>query len=144
MLTEILRFSLVFIFSFYFSNQSNAIIVQATNENSAALGLSRPITDRSVRDRISSSLNVYPQQYQSIMSPTASKPATPCGHHGAGQELCYLCHQRAKRNVPVYLHEEKRIREAEETKLLEQYRHNQDLDEQKKHEVYENKNQQII
>ena len=81
-------------------------------------------------------MNVYPQQYQHNNSPTASKPPTPCGHHGAGQELCYLCHQRAKRNVPIYLHEEKRIREAEEAKLLEQYQHNRDLDEQRKREVY--------
>jgi Cft2 family RNA processing exonuclease len=69
-------------------------------------------------------------------SPSGSKPTTPCGHQGAGQELCYLCHQRAKRNVPIYLHEEKRIREAEEAKLLEQYQHNRDLDEQRKREVY--------
>jgi hypothetical protein len=93
------------------------------------------MTDRGVRDRISSSLNVYPQQYQPINSQTITKPLTPCGHHGAGQELCYLCHQRAKRNVPIYLQEEKRIREAEEAKLLEQYQHNRDLDEQRKREV---------
>jgi hypothetical protein len=93
------------------------------------------MTDRSVRDRISSALNVYPQQYQHIISSGGSTPSTPCGHHGAGQELCYLCHQRAKRNIPIYLHEERRIREAEEAKLLEQYQHNRDLDEQKKREV---------
>lgn len=110
-------------------------IVRATNETSAALGFTRPLTDRSIRDRISSTLNVYPQQYQQNNSAGFFKPTTPCGHHGAGQELCYLCHQRAKRNVPIYLHEEKRIREAEEAKLLEQYQHNRDLDEQKKREV---------
>ncbi|CAF0813853.1 unnamed protein product [Rotaria sordida] len=117
------------------NNQSNGIVIRATNENSAALGFSRPTTDRSVRDRMSSSLNVYPQQYQQINSPTASKPTTACGHYGAGQELCYLCHQRAKRNIPIYLHEEKRIREAEEAKLLEQYQHDRDLDEQNKREM---------
>ncbi|CAF4632566.1 unnamed protein product [Rotaria sp. Silwood1] len=116
-------------------NQTNGVVIRATNENSAALGFSRPTTDRSVRDRISSSLNVYPQQYQQMNSPTASKPTTTCGHHGAGQELCYLCHQRAKRNIPIYLHEEKRIREAEEAKLLEQYQHDRDLDEQNKREM---------
>jgi hypothetical protein len=120
---------------FLFRNQSNGIVIRATNENTAALGFARPMTDRGVRDRISSSLNVYPQQYQPINSQIITKPLTPCGHHGAGQELCYLCHQRAKRNVPIYLQEEKRIREAEEAKLLEQYQHNRDLDEQRKREV---------
>ena len=110
-------------------------VVRATNETSAALAFTRPMTDRSVRERISSSLNVYPQQYQANNSTLFVKPTTPCGHHGAGQELCYLCHQRTKRNVPVYLHEEKRIREAEEAKLLEQYQHNRDMDEQRKREV---------
>ncbi|UJR36130.1 hypothetical protein I4U23_028864 [Adineta vaga] len=117
------------------NNSSNGAIIRATNENSAALGFSRPLTDRSVRDRISSSLNVHPEQYQHINTSTITKPLTPCGHHGAGQELCYLCHQRAKRNVPVYLHEERRIREAEETKLLEQYRDNKDLEEQRKQDA---------
>lgn len=119
----------------YLRNQSNGTVIRATNENSAALGFTRPLTERSVRDRISSALNVYPQQYQNINTTTGTVPMTPCGHHGAGQELCYLCHQRAKRNVPVYLHEERRIREAEEAKLLEQYQHNRDLDEQRKREV---------
>jgi len=123
--------------SFYLvSNPSNAIIIRATNENSAVLGFTRPVTDRSVRDRISSTLNIYPPQHPRLNSPIVSKPTTPCGHHGAGQELCYLCHQRAKRNVPIYLHEERRIREAEEAKLLEQYRDSRDLEEQRKQDVY--------
>lgn len=79
-------------------------------------------------------MNVFPQQYQTSSS-SVSKPVTPCGHHGAGQELCYLCHQRAKRNIPIYLHEEKRIRDAEDAKLLEQYQHDRDVEEQKKREV---------
>ena len=116
---------------------SNGIVLRATNETTAALGFTRPTTDRSVRDRISSSLHVNLHQYQPGNSQTTAKPLTPCGHHGAGQELCYLCHQRAKRNIPIYLHEEKRIREAEEAKLLEQYQHNRDLDEQRKREVNE-------
>lgn len=111
------------------------IIFRATSDATAALGLTRPTTDRSARDRISSSLHVTIPTYHPNVSSSIAKPITPCGHHGAGQELCYLCHQRAKRNVPVYLHEEKRIREAEESKLLEQYQHNRDLDEKRKQEV---------
>jgi hypothetical protein len=68
-------------------------------------------------------LNIYPQQ------------ATSCGHHGIGQELCSVCHQRAKRNIPVYIQEEKRNREADEEKLLKQYQHDRDVDEQKKRDV---------
>lgn len=60
----------------------------------------------------------------------AVSAASSCGHHGAGQELCYLCHQRAKRNVPIYLHEEKRHREAEEQQLLQQYQHLKDTEKQ--------------
>jgi hypothetical protein len=118
------------------SNPSSATIIRATNENSAALAYTRSTTDRNLRDRVSSALHVHPQQYQQISASSIASPLIPCGHHGAGQELCYLCHQRAKRNIPVYLHEEKRLREAEEDKLLEQYQHNRDLDEQRKREVY--------
>ncbi|CAF1042699.1 unnamed protein product [Adineta steineri] len=114
------------------NNQSIGTVIRATNENTAALGFTRPSTDRSVRDRISSSLNVYSQH---INSTTIAKPITPCGHHGAGQELCYLCHQRSKRNVPVYLNEERRIRDAEETKLLEIYRDKCDLEAQRKQDA---------
>lgn len=49
--------------------------------------------------------------------------AVACSHQNAGQELCYLCHQRQRRNVPVYLHEETKRREKEESQLLAQYQH---------------------
>lgn len=49
--------------------------------------------------------------------------AVGCSHHNAGQELCYLCHQRQRRNVPVYLGEEQRQKEKEESQLLAQYQH---------------------
>ena len=78
--------------------------------------------------RLSSSLNPYPP-------PIKAKSVTPCGHRGHGQELCQVCHQRAKRNIPVYLHEERRVREAEDEKLLEQYQHDRDVEEHRKHEV---------
>lgn len=51
-----------------------------------------------------------------------------CSVHGArgGQELCYLCHQRAEKNVPVYMHEERRRKELEQDRLLQQYQHQKD------------------
>ncbi|KAM9366179.1 coiled-coil domain-containing protein 81-like [Symphorus nematophorus] len=39
-------------------------------------------------------------------------------HTRAGQELCYLCMQRAKRNVPVYLREKQEAEEKAQEKLL--------------------------
>ena len=74
-------------------------------------------------DRLLSSVNTDFQQ------------PTSCGHYGIGQDLCHLCHRRTKLNVPVYFHEERRIREAEEDKLLNQYRDNRDIEEQNKQDV---------
>lgn len=51
-----------------------------------------------------------------------------CGHVDAGQELCYLCHQRKRRNIPVSFTEERKRRELEETKLLEEYNHMKDTE----------------
>ena len=76
-------------------------------------------------------MNMYTQKHPQVIE----KPQTSCGHYGSGQELCHLCSQRAKRNIPIFLHEEKRAREEAEEKILEQFRHNQDLEEQKQREV---------
>ncbi|RUS77013.1 hypothetical protein EGW08_015238 [Elysia chlorotica] len=58
-----------------------------------------------------------------------SPPASACGHPSAGQELCYLCHQRARMNVPVSFTEERRRREEEEDRLLQQYQTMKDAEE---------------
>ena len=55
-------------------------------------------------------------------------PGSACGHPNAGQELCYLCHQRARRNVPVSFMEERRRREDEEDRLLQQYQYMKDAE----------------
>lgn len=53
-----------------------------------------------------------------------------CSHNNkAGQELCYLCHQRTRKNIPVYLAEEKARKENEEDRLLQQYQHDKDVHE---------------
>lgn len=62
-------------------------------------------------------------------------PGTACGHPTAGQELCYLCHQRARRNVPVSFAEEIRHREEEEDKLLQQYQTMKDAEDLLKEQV---------
>ena len=61
-----------------------------------------------------------------------------CIHHMHGQELCYLCHQRQRRNVPLYLHEETRQKELEEDQLLMQYQQLKDMEKQLKDEEKRN------
>lgn len=63
-------------------------------------------------------------------------PQSACGHPNAGQELCYLCHQRARRNIPVSFTEERRRREAEEDKLLQQFQYMKDAEETLKDQVW--------
>jgi hypothetical protein len=58
----------------------------------------------------------------------AASSASACGHHNAGQELCYLCHQRQRRNVPVYLHDEIKLKDKEEGQLLMQFQHLKDME----------------
>uniref|UniRef100_A0A8C0J3V8 Coiled-coil domain containing 81 n=1 Tax=Chelonoidis abingdonii TaxID=106734 RepID=A0A8C0J3V8_CHEAB len=54
-----------------------------------------------------------------------AEPRTPsplCQDHGrAGQEMCYLCMQRAQRNIPVYFSEERRRKELDDDRILAQY-----------------------
>lgn len=61
------------------------------------------------------------------------KPPTPpmsaCGHPNAGQELCYLCHQRSRRNIPVSFTEERKRREEEEDRLLQQFQYMKDAED---------------
>ncbi|XP_029424740.1 coiled-coil domain-containing protein 81 isoform X3 [Nannospalax galili] len=42
-------------------------------------------------------------------------------HNRAGQEMCYVCLQRAQRNFPLYYSEERRRREIEDEQLMQQY-----------------------
>lgn len=68
---------------------------------------------------------------------TPSPPGTGCGHRNAGQELCYLCHQRAKKNVYVSFTDERKKRETEEDKLLQQYQQLKDVEAIFKEQVCE-------
>jgi hypothetical protein len=58
-----------------------------------------------------------------------------CGHNNAGQELCYLCHQRARRNVFLNLAEERRRKEEEESQLLKEFQQYRDAVEMQKEQV---------
>jgi len=46
--------------------------------------------------------------------------------HTSGQELCYLCHQRQRRNVPISFAEEKSKDEQEQDRILQQYQQMKD------------------
>ncbi|KAM7405929.1 hypothetical protein PAMP_000342 [Pampus punctatissimus] len=55
------------------------------------------------------------------VTPTHEEPhvnVNCSGHSRAGQELCYLCMQRAQRNVPVYLRKQRETEEKAQEKLL--------------------------
>lgn len=88
--------------------------------NVKKLDMIRPSSKTLLRDLTSKKLEV---------------PASPsCGHHNSGQELCYLCHQRQRRNVPVYLHDEMKLKDKEESQLLMQFQHLKDMERQLKDE----------
>lgn len=74
-----------------------------------------------------------------VAPPTPSPPSVPkqnpaslsvcqsrACHNKAGQELCYLCHQRASRNIPVSFEEERHRKELEQDALLQQYQQMKD------------------
>uniref|UniRef100_A0A6J0UYV7 Coiled-coil domain-containing protein 81 n=1 Tax=Pogona vitticeps TaxID=103695 RepID=A0A6J0UYV7_9SAUR len=64
-----------------------------------------------------------------IPVPRSRTPSPVCQEHGrAGQEMCYLCLQRAQRNVPMYMGEERRRKEKEEDRILAQYQAMKDQD----------------
>ena len=66
--------------------------------------------------------------YKVPSPPPARQTQSACGHQNAGQELCYLCHQREARNIPVHFAEERRMREKEEERLLRQYQQMKDTE----------------
>lgn len=70
-----------------------------------------------------------------LTAATSRSSVSSCGHNNAGQELCYLCHQRARRNVYLDLAEEKRRKEEEETRLLREFQQYRDAVEMQKEQV---------
>ncbi|KAM7087308.1 coiled-coil domain-containing protein 81 [Molossus nigricans] len=67
---------------------------------------------------------------------TKFPPATACrDHNKAGQEMCYVCLQRAQRNSPLYYSEERKRRETEDERLLQQYQMLKDQETFFKHQM---------
>lgn len=81
------------------------------------------------------------------LSPSSTVCASPAHHHRAGQELCYLCMQRAMRNIPVSFEEERKRKEKEQDALLTQYQQLKDqeaiLKEQASNTLARHSNQKI-
>ncbi|XP_069035038.1 coiled-coil domain-containing protein 81 isoform X1 [Lepisosteus oculatus] len=76
------------------------------------------------------------EQREGLTAASPAVPALSCADHGrAGQELCYLCMQRAQRNVPVNLTEERRRQEQEEERLLLLYQQQTQQQELKKQQA---------
>ncbi|CAI9614438.1 unnamed protein product, partial [Staurois parvus] len=66
-----------------------------------------------------------PEVNQMNILRTTTSPAC-LDHCRAGQELCYLCLQRAQKNIPVYFTEERKLKDKEEERILQQYQHMKD------------------
>ncbi|CAD7673100.1 unnamed protein product [Nyctereutes procyonoides] len=63
-------------------------------------------------------------------------PAPVCqDHNKAGQEMCYVCLQRAQRNSPLYYNEERKRREIEDERLIQQYQMLKDQEALLKHQM---------
>lgn len=81
-------------------------------------------------ERLGSSLSMNfsrpdPEVSQMNILRTTTSPGC-LDHCRAGQELCYLCLQRAQKNIPVYFTEERKLKEKEEERILQQYQHMKD------------------
>lgn len=118
------------------NNSSNSNTPQYQRSNTQAV-LTRPSSRTLIGNLVKPTNGTGSRPNSSL--PTAT-PHPTCGHHNAGQELCYLCHQRSRRNVPVYLHEEMRQKELEEDQLLMQYQSLKDMekilkDEEKRNQL---------
>ncbi|XP_048349219.1 coiled-coil domain-containing protein 81 isoform X2 [Sphaerodactylus townsendi] len=90
--------------------------VSLTDELEKNLGkTSPPRTAEPVSD-------LKPEQEAHVPAFQPRIPSSLCQDHGrAGQEMCYLCLQRAQRNIPLYLTEENRRKEKEEERILAKY-----------------------
>ncbi|XP_067352148.1 coiled-coil domain-containing protein 81-like isoform X2 [Channa argus] len=83
-----------------------------------AVGLSRDLNPEppvEATDKTTNSL-LPPEVSPKLREPCVSVSCS--GHTRAGQELCYLCMQRAQRNVPLYLKEQQKAEEKAQEKLL--------------------------
>ncbi|XP_074160776.1 coiled-coil domain-containing protein 81 [Sminthopsis crassicaudata] len=90
------------------------------------------VTGINLIDRVEKNNSLKPSAPERLKSPGSLKPdmeikpKTPVapicqGHAKAGQEMCYVCLQRAQRNVPVLSTEDKKRKEIEDDRIMQQY-----------------------
>ncbi|KAK2908419.1 hypothetical protein Q8A67_004256 [Cirrhinus molitorella] len=72
-----------------------------------------------------------------IMTVKRSAADVSCDHRRAAQELCYVCMQRAQRNLPLYRSDERRRAERQQETLLMLREHQKDLQYFQKEETDE-------
>ena len=65
---------------------------------------------------------------KSVSAPVRNVSSMSCGHSNSGQELCYLCHQRERINVPVSFAEERKRREEEQDRVSLEYQNLKDAE----------------
>lgn len=82
-----------------------------------------PLLPEGVSAQRSNSAEKLDVSKASKLPPPLPRPASESCGHNAGQELCYLCHQRDRRNIPISFNEERKKREEEEDRMLQQYQH---------------------
>ena len=58
---------------------------------------------------------------EETVKPILKKNVNDKCNHNSGQELCYLCHQRRRRNIPISFTEEKKRKEAHQDRLIVEY-----------------------
>ena len=63
---------------------------------------------------------------KSSSAPARNASSMSCGHLNSGQELCYLCHQRERLNIPVSFAEERKRRQEEEDRVSLEYQNLKD------------------
>lgn len=110
------------------SRFSGSAAVRMSHGGDILGGLKAPTPPRLVplhRSRSLENLQSDPNGQVKVPSP----PGSACGHPSAGQELCYLCHQRERMNVPVSFTAERKRRDEEEERLLQQYHIMKDAEE---------------
>uniref|UniRef100_A0A0P6J880 Coiled-coil domain-containing protein 81 isoform 1 n=2 Tax=Heterocephalus glaber TaxID=10181 RepID=A0A0P6J880_HETGA len=105
------------------------------------------VTNVSLLDKVeqsgNSGKNMIPERLSTpgcLNNDNETKPRTSLAlachdHNKAGQEMCYVCLQRAQRNFPLYYSEERRRKEIEDEQLLQQYQMLKDQEAFIKHQM---------
>ncbi|XP_063675495.1 coiled-coil domain-containing protein 81-like isoform X2 [Bolinopsis microptera] len=79
-----------------------------------------PLPEKEIKTTFKDPLQTVIVSEEEAKKPLSPELAAGCKHN-SGQELCYLCHQRQRRNIPISFTEEKAKAEQELDRVLQQY-----------------------